>query len=212
MCYNINDYKKRKCGDLMKIYDISREILTSKAYPGDPEPDFSWLCRIDNGDECNLSSIDISSHTATHIDAPYHFIEGGEKINEVPLQKFCGKCNVVTIQGLLTGDDMERILPYCRKKLLLHGDGKAFLTQSAAFVMAESGIELVGTDAISIAMPYEELKVHKELLGGGVMILEGLDLNGIPDGEYILNAFPIKIGALEAAPCRAVLFKQEYGY
>ncbi len=196
----------------MKILDISREILTAQVYPGDPEPEYTWLTRITEGDECNLSKISMSLHTGTHVDAPYHYIEKGETIEAAQLEKFCGRCTVVTIKGMITGDDMEKILPYCKNKLLLHGDGKAFLTQSAAFVIADSGLELIGTDAISIAAPNEEMRVHKELLCSNVAVLEGLDLRKVKDGEYFLVAFPIKVGKLEAAPCRAVLFVQEYGY
>ncbi|MGN0518251.1 MAG: cyclase family protein [Acutalibacteraceae bacterium] len=196
----------------MKLYDISREILTSMVYPGDPEPRVDWVSSIKNGEPYNLSSISMCSHTATHVDAPYHFIEAGERLGDIPLSKFYGACTVLTIRGMITGEDMERILPYCKSKVILHGDGKALLTQSAAFVIADSGVELIGTDALSIASPYEEERVHKELLSEGVVILEGLNLNGIEDGEYILSAFPIKTSELEAAPCRAVLFQQEKGY
>ena len=93
-------------------------------------------------------------------------------------------------------------------RLLLRGEGSAYLSQSGAFALADGGIALVGTDASSIA-PYEDAVLpHQELLLAGVPILEGLDLSGVPDGNYILAAFPLKLEGLEAAPVRAVLLEE----
>ena len=62
----------------MKIYDISREVFSSKVYPGDPKPKIELLQRLDLGDNYNLSAFYMNSHTATHVDAPSHFIEGAK--------------------------------------------------------------------------------------------------------------------------------------
>ena len=65
----------------MRIIDISRELFTSPVYPGDPRPSFERLRRIDHGDGCNLSAFYTGSHSATHLDAPLHFVDGGETID-----------------------------------------------------------------------------------------------------------------------------------
>ena len=106
---------------------------------------------------------------------------------------------------------MEKLLPYCRRRLILHGNGNTFLSHSAAIVLAESRIALVGTDAESIAPPFDEAKPHRELARAGIAVLENLNLENIDDGEYELCAFPIKLGGLEAAPCRAILLEMEKG-
>ena len=66
----------------MNIVDISRPLLTTIEYPGDPETRLDAVQRIENGDICNLSAVYACVHTATHVDAPYHFLEGGETIEE----------------------------------------------------------------------------------------------------------------------------------
>ena len=65
------------------------------------------------------------------------------------LSTFYGKCTVITVTGILTGDDMERLLPYCKRRILFHGEGETFLSHSAAIVLADSDVLLVGTDADS---------------------------------------------------------------
>ncbi|HCB95766.1 MAG TPA: hypothetical protein DEP65_09280 [Ruminococcus sp.] len=127
------------------------------------------------------------------------------------LNTFYGKCTVISVRGILTGDDVERLLPYCKRRVLFHGEGKTFLSYSAAAVLASSRVVLVGTDANSIAPAFDEVKTHYELARAGIVVLENLNLSAVHDGEYELSCFPIKLGGLEAAPCRAILFEQEKG-
>lgn len=196
----------------MILYDISTDLLSAKVYPGDPEPKAERLFSMENGDIYNLSKIDICTHTGTHIDAPLHFNEYGNSIDKMRLSTFYGKCTVISFNDIITGEDMERLLPYCRKRIIIHGNGKAYISSSAAFVLAQSDVMLVGTDALSIAPEFEEAKTHLELAKANIAVLEGLDLSGIKDGDYTLCAFPIKLAGLEAAPCRAILMEQEKGF
>lgn len=187
------------------VIDISREVFSAPNYADDPSPSFEWIEKIGCGSDYNLSYIKMTPHSGTHIDAPLHYFNNGESVDEYILQRCFGNCTVVTIEGDLTGEDMEQLLPYCKKKLLLHGSGNAALTVSAARVIAEQKIELVGIDSVSIAAPEEETAVHRELLSNGVIILENICLDNVPDNNYVLSAFPLKLGGLEAAPVRAVI-------
>lgn len=195
----------------MIIHDISRDALTTPVFEGDPAPQVEMLSSMENLDAYNLSRISMTTHTGTHIDAPLHFCEDGQSIDKLRLNTFYGKCTVVAVEGILTGADMERLLPYCKRRLLLRGGGKTFLSHSAAIVLADSKVVLVGTDADSIAPPFDEVNTHRTLARAGVAILENLNLDAIKPGEYDLCAFPVKLGGLEAAPCRAILFEMEKG-
>lgn len=195
----------------MIIHDISRDTLTAPVYEGDPETEVTVLKSMGELDEYNLSAISMSVHAGTHIDAPLHFCEDGKSIDQLRLNTFYGKCTVISVEGILTGDDMERLLPYCKRRILFHGDGKTFLSHSAAIVLADSDVVLVGTDADSIAPPFDEAKPHRELARAGIAVLENLNLSAVDDGEYDLCAFPVKLGGLEAAPCRAILLEMEKG-
>lgn len=195
----------------MIIHDISRDTINTPVYDGDPETRAERIKSIENGDGYNLTEISMSVHTGTHIDAPLHFYDEGSSIDNIRLNTFFGKCTVISVSGILTGEDMERLLPYCKRRVLFHGEGKTFISHSAAIVLAESRVVLVGTDAQSIAPSFDEERTHRELARAGIVILENLNLSAIDDGEYDLCAFPIKLGGLEAAPCRAIILEQEKG-
>ncbi len=195
----------------MFIHDISRDTVSTPVYDGDPETKIENIKSIEKGDEYNLSVLSMSVHSGTHIDAPLHYFESGSSVDKIRLNTFFGKCTVISVSGVLTGEDMERLLPYCKRRVLFHGEGKTFISHSAAIVLATSRVVLVGTDAQSIAPPYDEDRTHRELARAGIAILENLNLSAIDDGEYDLCAFPIKLGGVEAAPCRAIIFEQEKG-
>lgn len=195
----------------MIIHDISRDALTAPVFEGDPKPEVEYLKSMENLDEYNLSYIKMTTHSGTHIDAPLHFCRDGAPIDQIRLNTFCGKCTVITIEGILTGADMEQLLPYCKRRILFRGNGKTFISHSAAIVLADSKVVLVGTDANSIAPSFDEANTHRVLARAGIAVLENLNLSAIDDGEYDLCAFPIKLAGLEAAPCRAILFETEKG-
>ena len=194
----------------MKLYDITRDLFSAPVYPGDPKPYPDPKLRMSKpGTMCNLSGFYAGCHSGTHVDAPLHFVDGAAAIDELPVERFVGKCTVVTLSGVLTGQQMEILLPFCEKMILFHGNGQAFLDASAAIVLGEAGVTLVGTDAQSIGPAGNEQVPHVELLNRNMVILEGVDLTGVPDGHYTLCCLPLKLKGLEASPVRAVLMQDE---
>lgn len=190
----------------MNIVDISRPLLTTIEYPGDPETRLDAVQRIENGDEYNLSAVYACVHTATHADAPYHFLEGGETIDEVDLNKYIGQCTVIEVPpGIITGEYVNKYFPKKCTRLLIKGDAQSFFMESAAYEALDTGICLIGTDADSVGKSGGQLKTHKAFLQNGVAILENLDLSAIEPGDYYLIALPVKMGAIDGAPVRAVL-------
>ena len=158
-----------------------------------------------------MSKIKFCNHAGTHIDTPKHFFDDGNTITDYQMNRFYGNCTVVEAKHPLTGEDMEKILPFCCKKILFKGVGEGILTLSAVFVMGEYDVEMVGTENASIAYESEEYAVHRELALKDILIIENLDLSQIATGSYILAALPLKIEGAEAAPTRAILLEQELG-
>ena len=76
----------------MKIHDISQEVFSCKVYPGDPAPSRVEERRMAKGDLYNLTSFAMGAHNGPHVDAPYHFIEGGDTVEAIPLEKSVGYC------------------------------------------------------------------------------------------------------------------------
>ncbi len=193
----------------MNIVDISRDLLKTPVYPGDPDGYVDAVESIKGGDHCNLNAVYTCLHTATHIDAPLHFIDGGESVEKLPLELFIGECVVVEAPpGPITGEYAEEHFPWnsC-ERVLIKGNGMSYLMESSAYYVVDAGIKLIGTDSASIGIHGTNAAIHRALLGSGTAVLEGLDLTNVKPGKYFLMAQPIKISGLEASPCRAVLIE-----
>ena len=190
----------------MKIFDISKDILSSEVYPGDPEPKINQIADMNKGADYNLSEISMCLHNGTHIDAPLHFLDDGGDISSVDPTSFIGPCVVIEVpEGIITGAIVERYFPRNTKRILIKSNGKAFLHETAATELAVIGCYLVGTDASSIETAESNGRTHRSLLMDNIAVLEGLNLKGIQEGDYFLIAPPLKIKGAEAAPCRALL-------
>ena len=190
----------------MEIIDITREFLSAPVYPGDPAPEMEPISRIAHGDVCNLSQLHASLHTGTHMDAPLHFLDGEADIAHADLSVCVGECSVIELSGTLTGADLETKLPFCQPRVLIKGD--VSLTQSAAFVLAQAGVRLVGVEGQSVAAD-QVAAVHRQMLADGIWLLEGLDLSKVSVGTYLLLAAPLKIAGADGAPVRALLCKRQ---
>lgn len=189
----------------MTIYDISRELLSAPLFPDDDGPKLETVMSMKEGSLYNLSNLHMCVHNGTHVDAPLHFIDDGESIESLSLDKCVGYCSVIECDEPLTGSRAEDLLPHIQKRLLIKGNGA--ITQSAAFVLREGGIKLVGVETLSVGDVNAPRAVHLELLGEGVALLEGLNLSKVPVGDYYLVAAPLKIKGAEGSPCRAILLK-----
>ncbi len=196
----------------MRIYDISQEVFGCQVFPGDPVPQKEEVLRMENGDVCNLTKFCMCAHNGTHVDAPYHFIQDGKKINEVALDKFIGFAYVIKEEGNITAEKAISILQKAKeadarsaKRILIKG--KALVLLEAARIFAEAGIDLLGNESQTVGPEEAPREEHLELLGAEVVLLEGIRLESVPEGVYFLNASPLNLGAADGAPCRAVLIQ-----
>ena len=192
----------------MKIIDISRELLSAPVYPGDCAPVVTHVTDVNAGDAATVSDISACLHNGTHLDAPCHFFQNADDVNAYPLDTLCGECFVAEAAGVLTGEDMEKLLSrrVGIERLLLKGG--ATLSQSAAFVLCDAGVKLVGVEDTWVAAPAETAVVHRKLLAEPIAILENLDLSEASEGWYLLFAAPIKISGADGAPVRALLLER----
>jgi len=152
----------------------------------------------------------MSAHVGTHVDAPSHVLANGDPIGQLPLDAFIGPACVVDLPG--RGEVGADALPrgtFAAPRVLFRTAGKAFLSPLAAIRLAEKGVVLVGTDAMSVD-PGDavDLPVHRTLLSRGVAVLENLDLSRVVPGIYRLVALPIFFKELDASPVRAILIKE----
>lgn len=192
----------------MIIHDISRELLSAPVYPGDPVATISKLTDLSQGDYANTSIIETCLHNGTHVDAPIHFYEDAEDIASLDLNKVMGECAVIEWDGIMLGEDAEKLLPRLDHKERVLFKGTAQLSQSAAFVWLDAGVKLIGVEGTSVSTASETAVVHRDILSAGTVILEGLDLSKVKMGTYFLFAAPIKISGADGAPVRALLIER----
>ena len=205
----------------MKIYDIAQEVFTCAVYPGDPSPERIVLLSTGEGAVCNLTAIKMCAHNGTHVDAPYHFIPDGQKVDEVDLKKFVGYAYVASHDGEITAEDANRIYKEAEraakakggdaidadKRILVKGD--VTVTTEAAKVFADKGIYLFGNESQTVGPPDAPMNVHLIMLGAQIVLLEGVRLADVNEGIYLLNAAPINLGGADGAPCRAILMDMD---
>lgn len=189
----------------MKIYDISQEVFGCKVFPGDPKPEKKAIMKISDGDVCNLTEFKMCTHNGTHVDAPFHFIDGEETVDQVPLDKFIGYAYVAEHEGLLGREDAERILTEAKDCDMILVKGDSVMTEDGAKVFADAKIKLYGNESQTVGPEDAPMAVHLIMLGAKIVLLEGIRLGDVPAGSYLLNAAPINLGGSDGAPCRAVL-------
>lgn len=211
----------------MRIYDITVPISARETpvYPGDPCIEIKQWAAISAGDAANVTLLNFGAHTATHIDAPAHFIEGAAKIDALPLDAMLGRARVLEIPKdvhvidayELSRHDLggaTRILFKTRNSEFWAARDSNFredftyIAADAAHVLAQSGVRLVGMDYLSVEkFKSDRFETHTALLSRSVVIIEGLDLRGVPAGDYELICLPLKIasGTGDGAPARALL-------
>lgn len=210
----------------MKIHDITAEVSTALPFYSENDPfSMKQVLKLENGDICNLSRVTMSMHIGTHADMPLHFIEGGKACHEIPLDHFYGAAKLFRIilesTRNIKKSDLIPLDIRAGDIILLDMGQSVYMGEStlkkdyaviepdAAEFLVQKKIKTLGVDYVSVdAYNSPNFPVHKILLDGGVTILEGLVLDGVPEGEYILSALPLKFKGGDGSPVRAVLVEK----
>jgi arylformamidase len=205
----------------LKIYDISMPITYSMpVYKGKEhkrpiisnDGDFSKGSSYESRLELNL-------HTGTHLDTPKHMIPDGHTLEKLKLSSVIARCRVLDLTDVkdkITDKDLMRfdikeddfILLKTRNSFedILEKDF-IYVDKEGAVYLSKLKIKGVGIDSLGIERNQPDHETHISLFNAGVIILEGLMLKDIAEGEYLLSAAPINIPGVEAAPVRAYLLK-----
>ncbi len=203
----------------MVIHDVSVPIRSDMPiYEGNPGVELERADSIADGAPANLSKLTMGVHTGTHVDAELHFIDGAPGAEGIPLDALVGPALVVDatavssealgesdLAALDIPDGAERVLlktrnselwartDFTRDFIRLDGSG-------ARFVIGR-GIRTLGIDYLSIG----DREAHRELLGAGIVPVEGLDLREIEPGPYTLVCLPLDVVGSDGSPARAIL-------
>ena len=213
----------------MKIVDLTLTVSDKiPTFPGSPQPSFiPWENVKEDG--YNLELLFLSTHTGTHMDAPYHFLEKGAKIHEISLKKLVSEAVLIKSKKKdgesITKTDIQKF----EKK---HGKIASFssvifytgwqrnlqkkyyftknpgLSVSAAKYLASKKINLVGIDSPSIDFGKDsKFSVHQIFAKKGMLSVENLtNLNKIKSSRFHLVVLPLKLKNATGSPVRAIAF------
>jgi arylformamidase len=205
------------------IYDVTAPITNSMpVWPGDPPVRLcakSHLSR-DGAHTVRVTSIELGSHTGTHIDAPFHMMPEGKRLDDFPLEILTGHATVFEVPGRSSigraelqrfdWTGVERVL--FKTENSRHWQDGAFyehfvyLEPEGAEFIAQQSVKLVGIDYLSIdKFKSDSHPSHFVLLTKNILILEGLNLSRVPAGEYTMVALPLNLRDADGAPARVIL-------
>ncbi|WP_214753493.1 arylformamidase [Exiguobacterium sp. s16] len=203
----------------MTWIDVSQPLEdTITTWPGDTAFCYEIAWPMAASGSVNVGKVTMSLHTGTHIDAPFHFDDAGQRVIDLDPGLYIGPARVIHLPARerieatdLDGFDLTGV-----ERLILKTDGwpnkQEFpshipeLTPSLADRLGELGIYLIGLDLPSVdAIDSKEMAAHHALARNGVHILEGLVLDHIAPGDYELNAVPLPIVKGDGSPVRALL-------
>jgi kynurenine formamidase len=217
-----------------RIVDLSHPISAdTQVYPGDPVPQLNSATTIDrNG--YNVLQVSMGSQTGTHVDAPYHFLADGARIDAMELTMFIGPATMVDLRGLDPRSTISwpQLEPSVSRMLggsilVLHTGWSRhwrstayldhpFLSRDAAEGIVAAGIRTVAIDAMSVDEtdpPGGEpgsFAAHDVLLGVGGAIVENLtNLEAVDFADPMLSVLPIRLAGADGAPVRAVALQLE---
>lgn len=208
----------------MKIYDVTLTVTPQMVvWPGDPQVELARTSKIEEGANHNGSRLALNVHAGTHVDSPYHFLQDGYGVDQLPLDVLMGPCQVVELPddvavinvdalvyaGIKPGT--QRVLFKTRNSKIWARGEKTFqedfvaVAADGAEYLVWQGVKLVGVDYLSVAPFKASKETHQVLLSHKVVVVEGLNLSNIPAGEYELCCLPVKLGGSDGAPARTVL-------
>ena len=202
-----------------KLWDISQPLGPRlPVWPGDAP--FTSRSRWTHGEgsPVNVATIELSTHSGAHADAPLHYDPAGLSIDAVALEPYLGPCRVVDARGTgeAIGADLvqARWSPGVRRMLFRtfaqfpHTAWPSHFTavsEGAITWMAAHGVVLVGIDSPSLDPETSKSMDAHLALPEDMRVLEGLVLDHVPPGDYELIALPLSLAGLDASPVRAVL-------
>lgn len=208
----------------MRRIDVSMPLADgTPAFPGDPVFRSRRVRTLGHGSAYNLSLVELGTHTGTHVDPPLHFFDGGAGVDRLDLHQLNGPCEVVDVPtgARIVGPSELVGIPAGTERVLLRTANSPRWAERLEFFpeyvalgldgarhLRELGVRLIGIDALSIeADPTGTFPVHRDLLGHGVAIVEGLLLADAPPGPAELVCLPLRLVGGDGGPARAVLVR-----
>ena len=205
----------------MKLIDVTVPLdSNTPTYPGNTVFSLEPIKRLARGDSSNVSSLHLSAHAGTHVDAPRHFFDEGSGAEMLPLEMLCGRARVIelTTRKAITPDDLAGIDLNEDVRVLLKTHNSRLwgspefhpdfigVSDAGARYLVERGVKVLGVDYLSVeAYKTPGAPAHHVLLGAGTIVIEGLNLRDVEPGVYEMFCLPLAVVGSDGAPARVVL-------
>lgn len=190
----------------MRIVELSIRIdENTPVYPGDPKPIIERTSKLEDMG-WNVRRFTFNSHFATHIDAPYHMLKEGKKLDELPIETFAGQGVILDAcdpkLSLVKGGDIVFFCT-CREEKQEYYEDKLAISKEVAQALIDKKIKMVGFDLPGPDFPPYEL--HNLFFKNSIPIVENLvNLKKLINKRCRLFALPLFIKDSDGAPCRAI--------
>jgi len=205
----------------MKLIDVTVPLdARVPVYPGNTPFTLEAIKRIARGDSSNVSTLHMSAHSGTHVDAPRHFFDAGPAAEALSLELLLGRARVIEIASRAgvgpdelaqhdLSQDVRLLIKTHNSRLWasprFHPDYIG-VTEEGAHYLVDRGVKVIGVDYLSV----EQFKnpgapAHHVLLGAGAIVIEGLNLRDVQPGEYEMFCLPLRVVGADGAPARVVL-------
>lgn len=202
----------------MKVFDFTMPIdERTPTFPGDPKQEIRQAATIrENG--CNKKRLTFNSHFSTHIDAPFHMLEGGKKLTDYPIEHFIGDAIVVDARG--TPKKEPSLADVKRNDIVFLETGhtkKAYspefykdnptITEGTAQELIDKQVKIVGID--SYTTDNEPFTIHKLLFKHDILLVENLvNLDKLMNKRFKCYIMPLNIKDGDGAPCRVIAVQE----
>jgi arylformamidase len=211
----------------MKLVDLTLEITSDMiTFPGYPNPTFIKWSNFDTQGYVSETMF-LSTHTGTHMDAPFHFDANGPTIDQVEIERYvCNNALLLKIQKdsnqMISSDDIRHSSKYeiKEKDTIVFSTGwekrikekdnyinnNPGLSKDAAEFLVEKKVNAVAIDCPSIDKGTDSgLIVHKTLLSNQILIIENLcNLYRFNNQRFTLLVTPLKLAGASGSPIRAI--------
>ncbi|MCT8138576.1 arylformamidase [Anaerobacillus sp. CMMVII] len=199
--------------------DISQPLTNDLAHwPGDTPFSYELTYTKEQTGSVNIGKITTSLHSGTHVDAPFHFKNDGERILDLDINLYIGPCRMIDVSSavkidrdLLKEFDLEGVTRLLMRTSIPNNptffpESIPYITKSGAEFLNEKGIKLVGVDVPSVdKLDSKDMEGHHSLYENGIHILENVMLDQLEPGDYELIALPLPIKDADGSPVRAVV-------
>jgi arylformamidase len=201
------------------IYDLTPRITDKLGvWPGDTPASREVLLELARGDSVTLSTLHATVHLGAHADAPSHYGADAPAIEQRDVSLYLGECQVMRVPAARGSRvEPEQLTTAISAPRVLIATGSfpdpgrwnhdfAALSPRLVDALHARGVRLIGIDTPSVdLMDSKDLPAHQAFLRHDMAILEGLLLDGVPEGRYELIALPLPLTGFDASPVRAVL-------